>query len=86
MDAQIVDTVLAQLYTHSGDTPDLLALISGPNDIVPASAAPALIAAGRFDALCRLYRARGAHAQLLDAWSRCVLLSFFLFRVGVTVV
>ena len=69
---QVVDTVLGRLYTESGETTDLLALIGGPNDIVLQELEPVLIESSRFDALCRLYRSRGQEARLLDAWSKSV--------------
>lgn len=69
---QVVDTVLGRLYTESGETTDLLALVDGPNDIVLPVLAPVLVARGRYDALCRLYRARGLDDALLDAWAKCV--------------
>lgn len=67
---QAVDTVLGRLYTESGETTDLLALVDGPNDIVLAELEPVLIRGNRFDALCRLYRKHGQDSKLLDAWSR----------------
>lgn len=70
--AQVVDTVLGKLYTVSNETTDLLALIDGPNDVLLPEIEPALLAAGRYDALCRLYKARGAEEKLLDVWYRCV--------------
>ena len=70
MGAQAVDTVLGRLYTESGETMDLLALIDGPNDIVLRELEPTLVKSSRFDGLCRLYRIRGQEAKLLDAWSR----------------
>ena len=66
--------MLAKLYTEAGETTDLLALIDGSNNIVLAELEPALIEARRFDALCRLYQARGEHTKLLDTWSKLVLL------------
>ena len=65
-----MDTVLGRLYTESGETTDLLALIDGPNDVVLAEIERDLVGAQRLDALCRLYAARGAHRRLLEAWSR----------------
>lgn len=67
---QVVDTVLGRLYTESGETTDLLALIEGPSDIVIGELEPILIKSSRFDALCRLYRIRGQDVKLLDAWSK----------------
>lgn len=67
---QVVDTVLGRLYTESGETTDLLALIDGPNDIVLSELDPVLIESNRYDALCRLYKTRAQDAKLLDAWSR----------------
>ncbi|EKM58173.1 uncharacterized protein PHACADRAFT_252272 [Phanerochaete carnosa HHB-10118-sp] len=69
---EVVDTVLARLYTESGETTDLLALIGGPNDIVLHELEPVLIRSSRYDALCRLYKTRGQEAKLLDAWSKLI--------------
>lgn len=65
-----MDTVLGRLYTESGETTDLLALIDGPNDIVLEEIEPVLVERARFDALCRLYKTRGRDQKLLEAWSR----------------
>lgn len=67
---KVVDTVLAKLYTESGETTDLLALIGGPNDIVLREVEPLLVSANRYDALCRLYRSRGEDRKLLEMWSK----------------
>ena len=69
---QVVDTVLGRLYTESGETTDLLALIDGPNDIVLEEIEPVLVERARFYALCRLYKTRGRDQKLLEAWSRYV--------------
>jgi vacuolar protein sorting-associated protein 3 len=73
---QVVDTVLGKLYTESGETTDLLALIDGPNDVVLQELEPVLVKSGRFDALCRLHRTQGLDDELLAAWSRLVTLGF----------
>ncbi|PSR76572.1 hypothetical protein PHLCEN_2v8330 [Hermanssonia centrifuga] len=69
---EVVDTVLAKLYTSAGETTDLLALIGGPNDVVLPEIESNLVEARRYDALCRLYRNREENAKLLDAWSRLI--------------
>ena len=69
---QAVDTVLAKLYTKSGETTDLLALIDGPNDVVLAEVEAVLVEAHSFDVLCRIYTTRGETQKLLEAWSKCV--------------
>ena len=72
---EVVDTVLVRLYTTSGETTDLLALIEGPNDIVVEEIEGLLSESHRFDALCKLYRSRGQEAKLLNVWSKY---AFFL--------
>ncbi|KAI0337403.1 hypothetical protein BDW22DRAFT_1409963 [Trametopsis cervina] len=71
---EVVDTVLAKLYTMGGETTDLLALIGGPNDVVVEEVETLLSEANRYDALCRLYRNRGRveEEKLLNVWSRLV--------------
>ncbi|KIP07261.1 hypothetical protein PHLGIDRAFT_118311, partial [Phlebiopsis gigantea 11061_1 CR5-6] len=69
---QAVDTVLARLYAESGETAELLALVEGPNDVVLGELEPTLVRGAHFDALCRLYRAHGQDARLLDVWSKLV--------------
>lgn len=66
----MVDTVLCKLYTSSNETTDLLALIDGPNDVLLPEIEPALVEASAYDALCRLYKARGEEGKLIDVWSR----------------
>ena len=66
----MVDTVLGRLYTESGETTDLLALIDGPNDIILSELEGVLVKSNRYDALCRLYKNRGEETKLLDAWSK----------------
>lgn len=73
--------MLAKLYTQSGDTTDLLALLDGPNDVVLPELEPSLISARRFDALCRLYKHRAEHAKLLLAWSRYVFAQLLKVRL-----
>ena len=75
MRAQAVDTVLAKLYTKSGETTDLLALIDGPNDVVLAEVEAVLVEAHSFDVLCRIYTTRGETQKLLEAWSKYVFTS-----------
>ena len=67
---QAVDTVLAKLYTESGETTDLLALIDGPNDVKLSEVEPLLLAAQRYDALSRIYERRGDDKNLLMLWSK----------------
>jgi vacuolar protein sorting-associated protein 3 len=69
---EVVDTVLAKLYTSDGETTDLLALIDGPNDIVLEEVEILLALSNRYDALCRLYKARGEEVKMMKIWSRCV--------------
>ncbi|KAI0090078.1 hypothetical protein BDY19DRAFT_887852 [Irpex rosettiformis] len=69
---EVVDTVLVRLYTMSGETTDLLALIEGPNDIVVGEIESSLSESNRYDALCKLYRSRGEEAKLLSVWSKLV--------------
>jgi vacuolar protein sorting-associated protein 3 len=69
---EVVDTVLAKLYTSDGETTDLLALIDGPNDIVLEEVEIPLVLSNRYDALCRLYKARGEEVKMMKIWSRCV--------------
>lgn len=63
--------MLCKLYTTSTETTDLLVLIDGPNNVVLSEVERVLAAAHHYDALCRLYRARGEDSKLLDVWSRC---------------
>ena len=58
------------MYTRSGETTDLLALLDGVNNVLLPEIESDLIDARRFDALCRLYKTRGEHRKLLEAWSR----------------
>ena len=58
------------MYTRSGETTDLLALLDGANNVLLPEIEPDLIEARRFDALCRLYKTRVEYRKLLEAWSR----------------
>lgn len=67
---EVVDTVLAKLYTTGGETTDLLALIEGPNDIVVEEVENLFAGSHRYDALCKLYRNRGEETKLLNVWAK----------------
>lgn len=65
-----MDTVLAKIYSKSGKTRELHALIKEPNDIILDDVETTFVGSEQYSALCRLYEKQGQTERLLDAWAR----------------
>lgn len=78
---KVVDTVLAKLLCEGEKTADLYTLIREPNHIVLTELESALVRTGQYSALCTLYKQHGHDLKLLDAWSKCVSLCYFILFI-----
>jgi hypothetical protein len=69
---QVVDTVLAKIYAKAEKTKELYALIQEPHAIVLTEMESVLKQTGQYNALCMLYKQTGDDENLLQVWSRYV--------------
>lgn len=69
-----VDTVLAKLYILEGRREDLHTLLESKNYVALGEVEGLLREGGFFHALCLIYKSQNDDAQLLDIWSKCVVL------------
>lgn len=78
---QVVDTVLAKIYAKAEKTQELYALIREPHAIVLSEIEPVLKETGQYNALCMLYKQTGDDENLLQVWSKYVLVCQFCFAL-----
>ncbi|TDL25106.1 hypothetical protein BD410DRAFT_819897 [Rickenella mellea] len=66
----VVDTVLVKILAESEETAELYTLLDGAHDVVLQEVEQPLVKNGQYNALCKLYVARGDEGKLLEAWQQ----------------